>query len=622
METEHQSPRSAKTAWKSQLLFAIPLGLLLFATTACIFLIGFEVNQKGKIFPGVSMSGIDLSDLTRQEAAAQVTQKITYPSEGHLLIVDGDRSWLVSPSQLGFLIDPVASAEYAYQIGRSKGFILDLLEQFRAWRHGIDISPVAIYDQRSAHTFLQNIAREIDNPVIEANLDILDADVVVNSGQIGRILNIEASLMLLDAPLQTFQDSLITLVVDETPPVVLDASAAAELARQILSQPLVLSLPSEYNDAGPWTITPEELAGLLVIETQEASTEAEYKIGINQDLLHTYLSSLVPVLQIDPINARFIFNDDTRQLEVIEPAIIGRSLDVESSLERINEQLMAGHHAVTLAVEILDPPAKDNTTAEELGITELIHAETSYFYGSEPARVQNIATAAKSFHGLLIPPGETFSMADALGNISLENGYAEALIIYGDQTIKGVGGGVCQVSTTLFRTVFFAGYPIVERHAHAYRVGYYEMLRDGSKDGSLAGLDATVFVPLVDLRFTNDTPYWLLMETYMGQYYSLTWKFYSTSDGRSMEWQTTGPTNIVPAPEPLYRENPDLEEGEIKKVDYAADGAYVRVTRIVYRDNAVYFQDVFTTKYQPWQAIFEYGPGTKDIPTPKPTDNN
>lgn len=76
METEHQSPRSAKTAWKSQLLFAIPLGLLLFATTACIFLIGFEVNQKGKIFPGVSMSGIDLSDLTRQEAAAQVTQKI------------------------------------------------------------------------------------------------------------------------------------------------------------------------------------------------------------------------------------------------------------------------------------------------------------------------------------------------------------------------------------------------------------------------------------------------------------------------------------------------------------------------------------------------------------------
>ncbi|MFH1446478.1 MAG: VanW family protein [Chloroflexota bacterium] len=622
METEHQSSQSAKTAWKSHLLFAIPLGILLFAATACIFLIGFEVNQRGKIFPGVSMSGIDLSDLTRQEAAAQVTQKITYPSEGHLLIVDGDRSWLASPSQLGFLIDPVASAAHAYQIGRSKGLILDLLEQFRAWRHGIDISPVVLYDQRSAHTFLQNIAQEIDTPIIEANLDIQDADVVVNSGQIGRKLNIEASLMLLDAPLQSLQDSLITLVVDETPPVVLDASAAAELARQILSQPLVLSLPSEYSDAGPWTITPEELAGLLVIETQEASAEAEYKIGINQDLLRAYLSSLVPVLHIDPINARFTFNDDTRQLEVIEPAVIGRSLNVESSLEYINEQLMSGHHALTLAVEILDPPAKDNTTAVELGITELIRAETSYFYGSEPARVQNIATAAKSFHGLLIPPGETFSMADALGNISLENGYAEALIIYGDQTIKGVGGGVCQVSTTLFRTVFFSGYPIAERHAHAYRVGYYEMLRDGSKDDGLAGLDATVYVPLVDLRFTNDTPYWLLMETYLGQYYSLTWKFYSTSDGRSIEWQTTGPTDIVPAPEPLYRENPDLEEGEIKKVDYAADGAYVRVTRIVYRDNVIYFQDVFTTKYQPWQAIFEYGPGTKDIPTPKPTDNN
>jgi hypothetical protein len=102
------------------------------------------------------------------------------------------------------------------------------------------------------------------------------------------------------------------------------------------------------------------------------------------------------------------------------------------------------------------------------------------------------------------------------------------------------------------------------------------------------------------------------METYMGQYYSLTWKFYGTNDGRSVEWQTTGLTNIVEAPEPLFRENPDLEKNKVKKVDYAADGADVTITRTVYKGDSVYFSDSFYTHFQPWQEIWEYGPGTED----------
>jgi len=106
-------------------------------------------------------------------------------------------------------------------------------------------------------------------------------------------------------------------------------------------------------------------------------------------------------------------------------------------------------------------------------------------------------------------------MAQAMGEVSLNNGYAEELIIYNGQTIQGVGGGVCQVSTTLFRTAFFSGFPIAERHPHAYRVKYYEKESGNRLNNRLAGLDATVYVPLVDLKFINDTPYWLLMETYV-----------------------------------------------------------------------------------------------------------
>ncbi len=163
----------------------------------------------------------------------------------------------------------------------------------------------------------------------------------------------------------------------------------------------------------------------------------------------------------------------------------------------------------------------------------MIWSETSYFYGSSAERIQNIEAAARQYHGVLVAPGETFSMGAHLGDVSLDNGFAEALIIYGGRTIKGVGGGVCQVSTTLFRAVFNAGFPIVERTPHAYRVSYYEQNASGGVDPRLAGLDATVYFPLVDFKFTNDSPYWILMETYMGSG-SLTWKFYSTSDGRSV----------------------------------------------------------------------------------------
>jgi vancomycin resistance protein YoaR len=258
------------------------------------------------------------------------------------------------------------------------------------------------------------------------------------------------------------------------------------------------------------------------------------------------------------------------------------------------------------------PAVTDDIKAADLGITELVHAEVSYFRGSDASRIQNIETASARFHGVLVAPGETFSMAKVIGDVSLDTGYAEAWIIYGDRTIKGVGGGVCQVSTTLFRTVFFSGFPVVERHPHAYRVYYYEQTYTGH-DASLAGLDATVYVPLVDFKFTNDTPYWLLMETYMGSNW-LQWKFYSTSDGRSVDWSTSGLQNRQDPPEPVYNENPSLPKGEVKQVDWAVEGADVSVTRTVYRDGQVVISDVFNTHYEPWRAVCEYGPGTKGMP--------
>lgn len=600
-------------------LFGILMALIVFGMAVLVVPLGYQVWYAGRIFPGVEVAGIPVGGLSVAKAEEALTTTLTYPQSGRLVLQDGEKSWLVKPARLGILLDAVSSARAAFQIGRNGGFFNRLEVQLAARRDEINLSPVLVFDQRMAFLFLNQIEGEINSPLLEPKIQITGKDVNITSGSVGRSLDYAQSLERISAQVAALQDGIVPLVVQTTNPVILNVEEQAQLARNLLSAPLTLTMPAGQPDSqGPWSFTPESLGQMLAFEVVQINGASQYQVTVKSDLMRDFLVRLQPDLSLAPENSRFIFNDDTRQLEVIKNATIGRQLNIEESIKAIHSQLVAGAHDAVLVFDFQEPQITDSMTGEQLGITELVHAETSYFYGSDSARIQNIQAAASQFHGLLVAPGETFSMASALGDISLDNGYAEAWIIYGDQTIKGVGGGVCQVSTTLFRAAFFTGFPIVERYAHAYRVSYYERVVGGAIDSNLAGLDATVYAPIVDLKFTNDTPYWLLMETYVYPGSSaITWKFYSTKDGRSVQWETTGPINSVEAPKPLYRENSDLEQGVVKQVDWAAEGADVSVQRIVYKNNAIYFEDTFFTRYQPWQAIYEYGPGTPDMPPPE-----
>jgi vancomycin resistance protein YoaR len=616
----HALPKSIKVKPLAQAMLALAAGSVLLVGLVIMIPGIYSYAYDGRIFQGVSVGGVDLSGLSTQQAAELLNQRLDYPQRGKIAFQDGTTLWTAKPAELGLFLDAQTTALAAYNLGRA-GYLPEKLgDRWQAWSGGVDLAPIFVFDERIAQNYLQGIAKQIDKPIVEATLGINGVDVVVNSGQVGRNLDVQAALLRLDAQMQTMSDGLVPLVVNETAPVILDASAQAELARQILSAPLVLQIPNpEEGDPGPWSFEPAALAQMLTIQRTQTAQGEVYQVGLSTDELRTFLMNVAPPLTRNPQNARFIFNDDTRQLDLLQSAVIGRALDVDASLQQINQQILQGKHSVDLVMQTTNPPVTNDATAESLGITELASVHTSYFYGSGASRIQNITTAAARFHGLLVAPGESFSMAAALGDVSLDTGYAEALIIFGDRTIQGVGGGVCQVSTTLFRTAFLGGYQIDERWPHAYRVGYYEQTPSGGHDPDLAGMDATVFAPEVDFRFTNDTPYWLLMETYVGSS-SLTWKFYSTKDGRTVEWDNSGLENITKPPEPLYEENPDLSKGQIKQVDWAVDGADVTVTRQVYRDGALLYDDVFYTHYVPWQAKYEYGPGT-EIPTPEPTEN-
>ncbi len=576
----------------------------------------------GRIYPGVRVGAVDLSGQTTAEAAVLLTQYYSYPQSGRLSLQDGENSWMVTPAQIGLSFDAEQNAQEAYLIGRFGLPWTRLYYQFGAWFQGIAISPTLVFHEKIAESYLKMLAEQIDRPTIEAAIEINGTDVTSQPGQIGRSLDIASALTFLQLQTQTLSDGEIPLVIYESAPLMMSVDEEADITRRILSAPLLINVPGKLKETfGPWAFAPEDLAGMLTFETVTTPEGASYQVGLSEERFGNFLREVAPNLIQEPENARFIFNDDTRELELIQPAVIGQTIDIEATLEAIRQTILAGEHSATIDMSYVNPVVTDDFSAQDLGITELVSSHTTYFYGSDSARRQNISTAAGSFHGLLVPPGATFSMSDVLGDISLDSGYAEAWIIYGDRTIKGVGGGVCQVSTTLFRTVFFGGYPIHERYSHSYRVYYYEQTYGGGHDAKWAGLDATVYVPIVDFKFRNDSENWMLMETYVGNSY-LTWKFYSTSDGRDVEWDTTGLTSKQDPPDPKYIENADLGKNEIKQVDWAVEGADVTVTRTVLRDGDVLFEDIYTTHYSPWAAVCEYGPGTKGMPPEDPDPNN
>ncbi|MEX1143367.1 MAG: VanW family protein [Anaerolineales bacterium] len=573
----------------------------------------------GRILPGVRVAGVDLSGLSHSAAVEVLSRQLTYPLTGQVVLNYADRSWTFTPAELGMHLDAKVTADAAYGFGRSLWPWENITEKVQSLQRGADLSPRLIFDGPATHLALQRIALELNQPTIEAELSVHGLEVQMRPGQIGLTLDTEKTATWLASQMLLMQDAQVPLAVIESPPRILDVSAQAAIAQNMLSQPLLIAPGGDYEgNPDPWAVEPETLAGMLSVERVDSDTGAHYQIGLDGQKLGAILAGFATQVAADPKNARFVFNDETRQLEIYKPAVIGRTLNLEASIEHINQAIAEEAHQVELQYDFTNPQHANDVTAESLGITELVHEETTYFYGSSAERIHNITTASERFHGLLVPPSAVFSMVENIGDISLESGFAEALIIFGDRTIKGVGGGVCQVSTTLFRTVFFAGFPIVERYPHAYRVGYYEMNEAGNTNTNLVGLDATVYAPIVDFKFQNDTPYWLLMETYSNEAArTLTWKFYSTGDGRSVEWETTGVRNVEDSPDPVYEENPELSKGVVKQVDWSAQGADVSITRWVYRDGSVLYEDFINTHYQAWAAVYQYGPGTPNMP-PKP----
>ncbi|MGB7540077.1 MAG: VanW family protein [Anaerolineales bacterium] len=569
----------------------------------------YDSTNSGRIFPGVSVYGLDLSGLSAAEAAYRLNDGFYYPRDGRIKFTFEDKSWVATPADLGLGLDLLATIDDAYSVGRTEDSLGNLEKQMMARFNGVAVAPVLQFDFGRAMAYLQRIGAEVERPAVEAKLELNGLEVTAIPGQMGKQLDMSTMLQLVAAPIGNLADAEIPLQLTEYPPDVLDASSQADAARTLLSQDFILSIGEPVaGDPGSWVLTPAMIADMLAFRKVTDSSGPHYILALDEGKLTALLQPLTPSLSRRVANARYQFDDATSSLVLYYPSSRGRELNVAKSIESIQAAVTQGAHGAALGFDFVEPEIGDNKTAADLGITGLLPNGNQWtsFAGSADARIHNITLASEQFNGVLIKPGETFSMGAQLGDVSLDTGYAEALIILGNRTIKGAGGGVCQVSTTLFRVVFMTGFPITERHSHAYRVMYYE-----SGDGPVhlgTGFDATVFFPDVDFKFTNDTANWILMETQVerstGRLY---WRFYSAPDGRTVQYYSTGVTNVTDPPDPKWEENTALTE-EWKQVDWAVPGADVTVTRTVSRNGQVILQDRFATHYLPWGAVCQYNP--------------
>jgi vancomycin resistance protein YoaR len=601
-------PRPTLSPWWVRLPVLFLVGMVLLMLVLATFLVAFQLRYRDTIYPNVWSLGENLGGLSRDQAKNALIGRFNYGEQTVFTFRDGDKFWQMTAQDLGVSFDLEATVAQAFEIGHSGNFISDLLWQLSAWFVGKNIPPVITYNQQTANDKLNTLSQEINQQPLSASLVLDGTNLQTTDGQNGRTLDVVTTLSRLEPYITALQSGAeIPLVINETPPSVYSVASVAQQIQTALSAPINLVATDEVgNTLGPWTASVDQIAGLLRLEViGNPDGTQSYSVTLDGQAFESYLQTLAPGLIASPQNARYHFNDQTRQLEVIQPAISGRTLNVSETVKRLEEAVFSPtNRTVPMAFDLTLPKYHNQITGAELGIIEMVAESTTYFTGSPQNRRTNIAVASSKFDGIIIAPGEEFSFNYFLGEISEEGGFVEGKVIVGDRTVIGIGGGACQVSTTIFRAAFTGGFAITERNSHGYRVGFYEL------GGSPPGMDAAIWQPERDFKFQNNTPHHLLIQVSVyPNNDALQFRFYSTQHWRT-EVDPAIVKNVQPPLPVRYESNTELRAGDILQVDYSAEGADVTVYRRVYdlQGNLV-LDDYLYTHYLSWGAIFQVAPG-------------
>jgi vancomycin resistance protein YoaR len=542
---------------------------------------------------------VDVGGLTPEDAQAALRLRYQPFEEYPVTLVYDDRVWRPQGHEIGLQVDWQEAVTEAMAIGHSGSLPQRWWERYRVWSRREDILLPLRQDDSRLSAYLEGLSFEVDTPPLDAALIVEGQQVSTRPGREGRSLEAVPSMRAIKNALTLLSKEPVTLTVHTIQPEIDDQAikAARDTAQQMLAGPITLRLGDLT-----WPLSVEQIGQLLQIEQRQNEAGKSIAVVLDQEALRRLLQQIADEVLVPPRNAHFRFIEGN--LEFTDEGASGFELQTDRALAQINEAVLSDRRDVLLSVLEVQPKL-NRETVSQLGIRGVVGVGHTDFAGSSAARLHNILNASRILDGTLIPPGDTFSFIESVGAIDESDGFVAGYSIVGGRTVLSVGGGVCQVSTTVYRAAFWAGLPITERHAHNFRIGWYTV------DAPL-GMDATIFTETgTDLRFVNNTPNYLLLQfealTETGDLY-----VYLYGTPPNYEVILDGPylSNWTPAPtEPVYVDNPNQPVGYLRQTDYAQGGVDSTIYRRIVANGKEVSKDTFFSHYQAWPNIYERGTG-------------
>ena len=558
---------------------------------ACFF---YEIKYVDKIYPGVSIGEINIGGKTLTEAERIINRELDKIKQTGIIFRYENKDLTIYPiisSSDGAIVDILINFDVektlnkAILIGRGRNIINSTIEKIKP-----------IFGKKNYITLITEINNEKINKYLIESFSLFDpqdayyyydknGNLLIQPEKDGKAIKYENSLIVLKSNLEAFNFSDIILEGNDAIPQI-SANNCLD-AKSNLEDILNLAPVKLKYLKRKWTINEKDLLGMITISEENNNLF----FNLDETKIKEYIRKNISP-EIDQVSSlpKFIFIDNV--IQNFEPGKEGKKLDVDSTVKLLINLIENPFNEAELTVNILPFPEDVNEDVSDYGIKEIIGKYSLGFEGSTVARTLNIKNGSKSLNGLLLKPGEEFSMIEALGDIDEEHGYEKEAVIKGDAIYYEFGGGLCHTSTTLFRAVLDSGLPITMRQNHSYNMPYYQP----------AGIDATIYNPSPDFRFVNDTENYILIQSEVvdSELYIELW---GAKDGRIIERTEPVIYNIVKPLATKYIKTSTLISGDVKCTYMPYDGADTYFDYIVTYSDGTIKNKRFKSHYIPRQGV-------------------
>jgi len=547
-------------------------------------------GSPARLADGVRIADVDVGGMMPGDARRLLQRRAAQLADTPVRFTDGTRTFSIRPMQLGVKVDWRSAVQAAQRQGQ--GFaVVRGLRRLKVRFFPSDLAPPTRAYGAALDYEVSLLAKAVDRAPREAALVRRGLRFEVVPAQVGRTLDRTAASDVIVRALASLDRSApVGLPVQARTPSVTAAELepALEQARRAVSAPVRLVL-------GPtrWVVPRWRIAQLLSLPAGGAT-----RLRVGGTTANDWLRALAKRVDRQPVDARFTVDDEAVSIVPSKP---GLGLDVPASADAIlAAATTAPVRRAALSVRETQP-GRTTADAAAMGITKRVSTYTT-IYGGDPNRIHNVQLVAHLVDAALIAPGQTFSFNGTTGDRNAAKGFLEAPVIINGELQTGLGGGVCQVSTTVFNSAYEAGLPITERTNHALYISHYPL-----------GRDATVNYPDTDLKFVNDTQHWLLLRTFVGSS-SLTVSLYGTPVGRHVE--SVAAPLVATGPVPVKKvKDPTLKPGERIVDEEGAPPRRTSVERKVYAaDGRLLYDATFSSSYRAEPKAVRIGPKKRKEP--------